>query len=63
MHVNIDKKHCIGCGACISACPAGVFETGRDTPLVANPSACIGCKVCALNCPLGAIHFKRKTEG
>jgi NAD-dependent dihydropyrimidine dehydrogenase PreA subunit len=58
---KIEKKRCISCGACISVCPAGVFDTGRDHPIIANPLACIGCKLCALNCPDGAISF-RKTE-
>lgn len=59
---SIEKKRCVSCGACITSCPTGVFDSGRDSPIVVNAAACIGCKVCALNCPHGAIHFKRKTE-
>lgn len=58
MQVKINKKHCVGCSVCISVCPAGVFDVGRDNPIVVSPSACIGCKVCALNCPNGAISFR-----
>jgi ferredoxin len=60
---KIEKKLCVACGACISACPTGVFEIALDKPTIVKPSACTGCKLCALNCPSGAIHFKRKTEG
>jgi NAD-dependent dihydropyrimidine dehydrogenase PreA subunit len=59
---KIEKKRCIECGACILVCPVGVFDSGRDSPLVANPSACIGCKICAINCPNDAISFRKKSE-
>jgi NAD-dependent dihydropyrimidine dehydrogenase PreA subunit len=59
---KIEKKRCVACGACISACPAGVFEPTLDKPAIVKPSACTGCKVCALNCPNGAISFARRTK-
>ena len=59
---KIEKKRCLACGECISVCPTGVFDTGRDSPLITNPSACTGCKVCAINCPNGAISFRKDTK-
>ena len=43
--------------ACITFCPAGVYEqVGNDT-LPANPSNCIHCKTCQRKCPFDNIRW------
>ncbi|MDD5009855.1 MAG: 4Fe-4S binding protein [Syntrophorhabdaceae bacterium] len=41
--ITIDTDLCNGCGACITACPAGVFVVGEDEndPLIENPVAAV----------------------
>ena len=31
--ISIDTAKCTGCGECLTACPAGVFELCREDPL------------------------------
>ena len=51
--VGIDKKKCIGCGACASACPKG-FEIKDGKASVKDSKA--GCvKEAAEICPVDAI--------
>ncbi|MBN2107919.1 MAG: 4Fe-4S binding protein, partial [Deltaproteobacteria bacterium] len=51
----IDKKTCIGCGACIKACPAAAVSGTKKKPHKINPKKCIKCGACSEICPVGAI--------
>ena len=55
MHPVITASDCIGCGACIDACPAGVIELEDNVCTVVNEPDCIGCANCQDECPVGAI--------
>lgn len=45
--VIIDKDTCIGCGACVNACPQNVFDTDDEGKVVtARPKDCIACRAC-----------------
>ncbi len=46
---------CIGCGACVSTCPAGAHGW-RETHTV-DRDVCRSCGVCAANCPSGALEL------
>jgi len=54
---KVDKEACIGCGACASVCPAGVFEMQDGKSVVVNPHKCTGCKACIEACPVEAIKL------
>lgn len=56
MKVTVDKKKCIGCGACVAMCP-DVFEMADGKSAVKNSKACdqCDCKSAADNCPVSAI--------
>ena len=52
--VTVDADKCTGCGECVSACPAQVFEMPGDVAEV-NGNDCLGCESCVLLCPVEAI--------
>jgi len=53
--VTIDAGRCTGCGACLQACPFGVFAAQGGTIVVVDESACRLCGRCTQVCRPGAI--------
>jgi thioredoxin reductase/NAD-dependent dihydropyrimidine dehydrogenase PreA subunit len=51
----IDAARCLGCGACVDACPHDVLEVERFVAKVARPDACCGLVLCAERCPNGSL--------
>lgn len=57
-HPHIDVSHCIGCGACVTACPEGdVLAVLAGKAAIVNGHKCIGHGLCAEACPVGAIEI------
>lgn len=57
-HPMIDVSSCIGCGACVTACPEnGVLAVLGGKAALINGSHCIGHGLCADACPVGAIEI------
>ncbi|OIO27331.1 ferredoxin [Candidatus Micrarchaeota archaeon CG_4_10_14_0_2_um_filter_60_11] len=54
----IDKSKCVGCGACVSICPAKVLELVDGKAAVVRPKDCLECRACMGACNYGAITFK-----
>lgn len=55
-HPVIDLTRCLGCGACVKACPEqGVLELVHGQAMVVNGARCTGVSACETVCPVGAI--------
>ena len=51
----INTSTCIGCYACVDACPYDVLEIERYVAVVARPEACCGLVLCEQRCPNGSL--------
>ena len=55
-HPVVDLSRCLGCGACVRACPEeGVLELLHGQAAVVNGAHCKGHSACARECPTSAI--------
>lgn len=56
MAFRIEKKECIGCGACEGVCPVKCISEEEGTEKrVINEANCIDCGSCAGICPVACI--------
>lgn len=53
MAVHVEKEQCIGCSACVGACPFGAIIMEADTAAITD--ACTVCGACIDVCPVTAI--------
>ncbi len=69
LHPVIDPVRCIGCGACVRACPEypehTVLGLIKNKAALVNPTECIGHAACKSACPVDAISlvFGTATRG
>lgn len=52
---RIDASTCLGCSACVDACPYDVLTLERYVAKVARPQDCCGLTTCEERCPNGSL--------
>ena len=63
LHPSIDPAKCLGCGACVNACPEGdILGIIDGRAHLIEPSQCIGHGACKAACPFDAISLVFGTE-
>ncbi len=66
LHPLIDPSRCLGCGACVTACPEtphhDVLGLINGKAVLVNPTECIGHGACKAACPFDAITLVFGTE-
>jgi thioredoxin reductase (NADPH) len=63
LHPVIQIPTCIGCGACVRACPEGdILGVMRGKAYLVDPSKCIGHGACQAACPTNSITLVFGTE-
>jgi len=66
LHPAIDASLCLGCGACVKACPEAplhdVLGLVNGKAVLVGPSDCIGHGACKTVCPFNAITLVFGTE-
>jgi ferredoxin len=55
LHPRIDVLKCIGCAACVRACPEGVLGVVDGVATILSGTKCIGHGLCADACPVSGI--------
>jgi thioredoxin reductase (NADPH) len=64
MHPHIDALECIGCGACVDACPEhDVLGVINGKAVLIHGSKCVGHALCAEACPVGGITMMMAAPG
>ncbi len=54
---QIDEEKCIGCSACVYACPFGAIAVDRSVGYAFTCSLCDGEPICVKFCPTDAIQY------
>ena len=54
---TVYEERCIGCGACVEACPMKILKMENDLCVMMDISRCLECGTCIRECPQDAIEI------
>lgn len=54
--IRVEVEECLGCGACVEACPAGLIDLVAGKPVI-ETQGCDACLKCVEACPSGALSL------
>ena len=58
MSIHIERERCVGCGACVEACPGNWIKRDVDGKAkIKRPRECWGCASCLKACHFGAVEY------
>jgi len=57
MKAKVNEEKCVGCRACVSACPVEAISI-VDGKAKVNEEKCVGCRACVSACPVEAISME-----
>ena len=57
MAAVVVKEKCVGCGACVGACPVEAIKIENEKAVV-DADTCVSCGACEGECPVGAIKVE-----
>ncbi len=58
--IMVQQRLCTNCGACVSACPAGVHVMTPQGHALDGDKECLGCRKCEEQCPSSALSMVGK---
>ncbi|HOU33590.1 MAG TPA: 4Fe-4S binding protein [Synergistaceae bacterium] len=50
----VDRDTCVGCEACVGACPVSAISM-QDGKALVDAGSCVECGACVSTCPVSAI--------
>ncbi len=59
---RIDATSCLGCRACVDACPFDALAVDRHLAVLVRPDACCGAGLCEGACPNGSLRIVEHEE-
>lgn len=59
---SVDTTLCVGCGACVKACPMKILEVQDGLCVMTDFSRCLVCGTCMRECPVNAITIEGVRE-
>lgn len=62
LHPVVDPNICIGCEACVKACPEKALGMVKGKAVLVDPAHCIGHGACKIACPVEGINLVFGTE-